>query len=166
MDLNIAAIAVAAIVPLVFGAIWYNPNVFGKAWLKASGLTDEQARGANMAVVFGLTLLFGFLFAFALSGMVIHQSAVFSLVVSNPDFADPASEVSLWYADFAQRFATDGRTFGHGAFHGVIVGLFVVLPIIGVQSLFERKGGRYIWIHTGYWVVSLAIMGGIIAAWI
>jgi hypothetical protein len=30
--------------------------------------------------------------------------------------------------------------------------------------LFERKGFRYIAINGGYWIISMALMGGIICA--
>jgi hypothetical protein len=41
-------------------------------------------------------------------------------------------------------------------------GLTLALPIIGINALFERRGFKYIAINVGYWVVSMAIMGGII----
>ena len=34
--------AVAALVPLLIGSIWYNPKVFGTAWMKATGFTDDK----------------------------------------------------------------------------------------------------------------------------
>jgi hypothetical protein len=37
-----------------------------------------------------------------------------------------------------------------------------VLPLIGINSLFERKSFKYIFIHTGYWIISLALMGGVL----
>lgn len=48
---------VAAIVPMVIGFIWYNPKVFGKAWQKDMGLTDEQVNGGNMPLIFGLSFI-------------------------------------------------------------------------------------------------------------
>ena len=54
------------------------------------------------------------------------------------------------------------RTFKHGALHGTMAGIFIALPILGTNALFERKGWKYILINTGYWTVTLAIMGGII----
>jgi hypothetical protein len=32
------------------------------------------------------------------------------------------------------------------------------------NALFERKGWKYIWINTGYWVITVSIMGGILCA--
>ena len=47
MELNFLAIVVAAIVPLLIGAIWYNPSVLGTAWMKASGMTEEKMKTGN-----------------------------------------------------------------------------------------------------------------------
>ena len=75
MELNFLAIVVAAIVPLLIGAIWYNPSVLGTAWMKASGMTEEKMKTGNIAVIFGVTLILSFMLAFTVNGMVIHQVA-------------------------------------------------------------------------------------------
>ena len=49
-----------------------------------------------------------------------------------------------------------------GLYMDFIAGLFFALPIIGVISLFERKGFKYIAIHAGYWTLTLTLMGGIL----
>ena len=41
--LNWLAIAVAAIVVFLIGGMWYAP-LFGKAWVKAQGFTEEQVK--------------------------------------------------------------------------------------------------------------------------
>ena len=76
---NPLAMLVAALSALVVGFIWYNPKVFGKAWQQASGITDEQIKGGNMAKIFGLAFIFAFLLSTALPGIVTHQMGVFSL---------------------------------------------------------------------------------------
>ena len=53
-------------------------------------------------------------------------------------------------------------TFKHGAFHGGFLGLFVALPLIVQKALFEQRGLKYTLINVGYWVVTLALMGGIL----
>jgi hypothetical protein len=73
MDINYLAVLVAALVPLVMGFIWYNPKVLGNAWMKAAGLDEEKLKGANMAVIFGLSFVFSFLLAFFSQMLVIHQ---------------------------------------------------------------------------------------------
>jgi len=153
---NVWAIPLAAIAALVVGFIWYNPKVFGNAWMKASGMTEEKMKGANMLVIFGLALLFAAMLASALMQMTNHQWGAVSLVGGDPSTAKPSFEA------FMNDYGTAFRTFKHGAFHGVLAGLFVALPIIGTNALFERKGAKYILINTGYWVVTLAVMGAIL----
>jgi len=165
--LNILVYVGAALVPLVFGAVWYNPKIgFGKAWLKASGLTDEYARGANMAVVLALLFLFSVMLALALSRFAVHQFGMESLFMADPEFKNPDSEISKYVADFKARYGTIHRSFGHGAVHGVLTGLFMALPFIATGALFERRGFKYIAIHVGYWVITCAIMGGILCAFL
>jgi hypothetical protein len=69
------------------------------------------------------------------------------------------------YAAFMADYGTAYRTFKHGMLHGFITGLFLALPIVGINALFERKSWKYILINGGYFIVCLTIMGGIICAW-
>lgn len=55
----------------VVGAIWYGV-IFGKAWQKAAGMSDEDVRGGNMALIFGLTFLFEMLIAMVLWHLLVR----------------------------------------------------------------------------------------------
>lgn len=44
IELNYSAIIVAALASMVIGALWYSPLLFGKAWMKLSGLTKAKLR--------------------------------------------------------------------------------------------------------------------------
>lgn len=156
----------AALVPMVVGFIWYNPKVFGNAWMKAAGVTPESAKGANMGLIFGLTYLFSLFIAFIMCSMVVHQFHVFSLFANDPTAQDPNSEIGMMLKGFMDKFGSNFRTFKHGAFHGVIAGIFFALPVIAINALFERKGFKYIAINAGYFIVILALMGGVICQWI
>lgn len=156
----------AALVPPIFGAIWYNPKVFGNAWLKASGLTEERARGANIPLIMGLLLLFSFLVTMALAQYAIHQQATLNLFMMHPDIGNPNAEVTNYVQNFLSTYGDMHRGFGHGALHGVLIGLFLSLPFIATGALFERRGFKYIAIHVGYWIVCCALMGGILCAFL
>jgi len=162
MVLNLIIIASAAFIPLVIGFIWYNPKVFGNAWIKANGFSQQDIEGANMPLILGLTYLLSFIFGVAITMIVIHQNHVFSIFADNPDATKAGTELNLYLAEFMNQYGGKFRTFGHGAFHGVISSIFMVLPVIGINSLFERRGFKYIAIHVGYWTVCLALMGGVI----
>lgn len=159
MEFNFLAIAVAAVSALVVGFIWYHPKVFGNAWMQAAGITEAQLKGSNMLKIFGLSLLFAFLLATALPGIVIHQMGAFSLMGADEGKALPS------YFAFINDYKDAFRTFKHGALHGILTGIFVALPILGTNALFERKSAKYILINSGYWIVTLGIMGAIICGW-
>jgi hypothetical protein len=164
MILNPLILALSALVPLLVGFIWYNPKTFGTAWMKAAEMTDDKMKGANMALIFGLTLLLGFMLAVMLNVIVIHQNGLFSLLQGEADIADPNSASSQFLNQAMQTYGDRFRTFKHGALHGTLSGLFFALPVMGINALFERKSGKYIAINVGYWTVTMAIMGGIICA--
>jgi hypothetical protein len=80
--------------------------------------------------------------------------------------ADPInSEGAKYFKDFMSKHGSNFRTFKHGMFHGIMAGLFFVLPVMGTNALFERKGFKYIAVNCGYWILCLGIMGGIICQW-
>ena len=157
--LNFPAILVAAVSALVVGFIWYNPKVFGNAWMNAAGLNEEQLKGGNMAKIFILAFIFAILLAMTMMQMSIHQTGALSLVGGDASVALPS------YAAFMADYGDAFRTYKHGALHGVLAGFFVALPIIGTNALFERKSGKYIFINAGYWIVTLGVMGAIICGW-
>lgn len=55
-------------------------------------------------------------------------------------------------------------TFGHGVWHGVFVAITVVAPVVVVTELFGRKRWKHILIIMFYWIITLALMGGILDA--
>lgn len=164
LQINFPIIALAALTPLVLGFIWYGKMAFGNAWMKASGVTMESAKGMNMPLVFGLTYLFSFFAGVVINFIVIHQFGMFSLLVNEPGFMETGSDVNNYFMEFMAKYGGYFRTFKHGAFHGTTTGLFLVFPIIAINAMFERKGFKYIAINGGYWTVCFAIMGGIICA--
>ena len=157
--LNFPAILAAAVLALVVGFIWYNPKVFGIIWMKEADMTEEKMKGANMAKIFIMAFIFAFLLAMTMMQMSIHQTGALSMVGGDPSKALPS------YAAFMADYGESFRTFKHGAIHGVFAGIFVALPILGTNALFERKSAKYIFINAGYWIVTLGVMGAIICGW-
>ena len=158
MEINFLALALASLSTLVVGFIWYHPKVFGNIWMRESGTSMEKMQGTNMALMFGMSLLYAFFIAFALQMLVIHQFGAMGMIGGNIAEAKPS------YAAFMADYGTEFRTFKHGALHGFMTGLFFALPVIGVGSLYERRSWKYVLIAGGYWVVTCMIMGGIICA--
>lgn len=69
------------------------------------------------------------------------------------------------YVAFMADYGTAFRTFKHGALHGFMAGLFLALPVIGTNALYERKSFKYTLVTGGFWIVCFMIMGGIVCAW-
>jgi hypothetical protein len=161
MEINFYIFFIAALIPLVVGFVWYGP-LFGNTWMKEMNFTKESLAGKNMTLTFILSYLFSFLIAFFLLPATIHQMGVYSTLAEDPGFAESTGEAFTYFQEFIANYGDRFRTFKHGAFHGILTGLFLVLPIIAINAMFERKSAKYIAINTGYWVVILAIMGGLI----
>ncbi len=164
MQVNFLAVFLASLIPLVIGFVWYNPKTFGTIWMNETGMTPEKGKQSNMAKVFGLTWVFSFMLAFIMQPIVIHQFGIFSILANQPDSVDPNSESMQLFKKIMDLYGSSYRTFKHGAFHGIIAALFLVLPIMGVNALFEQKSAKYVGVNLGYWAVCMALMGGIVSA--
>jgi hypothetical protein len=161
MELNYYIFFLAALIPLIIGFVWYGP-IFGTAWMKEMSFTKESLAGKNMTLTFILSYVFSFLIAFFLIPATIHQMGVYSTLAGEPGFTENTGGAFTYFQEFMANYGDRFRTFKHGAFHGVLTGAFLVLPIIAINAMFERKGVKYIAINAGYWIVCLALMGGLI----
>lgn len=162
MEMNYLAILVAAIVPLILGFLWYNPILFGNLWMRESGMTEEKMKSGNMALIFGVSLILSILLAAFLQTLVIHQTGALGMIGGDPT----AEGILPSYQAFMNDYGTNFRTFKHGALHGLLAGLFIVLPISGINGMFERNSWKHILINVGYWTVCLTIMGAILCGWV
>ena len=162
MPINWWMFLVAGLIPLAVGFFWYGNMMFGKKWMAVNQFTEEKLKEGNMAVIFGLSYLFSIMVALTLSGIAIHQGAVYQMMM--PEVAEPGSAAAQQFNDLMEQYGGNFRSFKHGVIHGVFFTLFFILPLIGINALFERRGWTYIWIHTGYWLVCTSIMGGLLCA--
>lgn len=158
MEINFLALLLAALSTLVVGFVWYNPKVFGTIWMKESGMTEEKMKGANMILIFSISVVYAFFISFVLQFLVIHQFGALGMVGGEVAPAKPS------YAAFMSDYGDVFRTFKHGALHGFMAGLFLVLPVIGTNALYERRSFKYTLVTGGFWIVCFIIMGGIICA--
>ena len=159
--MNFYAVLVAALTTLVVGSIWYSPVLFGNAWMKETGLTEEELKKGSMLKIFGLTYIFSLMITMTLMSLTIHQSGAVGMVGGPPLIASAKPSFAAFMADYGTAY----RTFKHGALHGFMAGLFLALPIIGTNALYERRSWKYTLVTGGFWVVCFTIMGGIICAW-
>ncbi|WP_348798364.1 DUF1761 domain-containing protein [Flavobacterium adhaerens] len=161
MEMNWIAILVAALAPLVVGFIWYNPKIFGTIWMKENGFTQEELAKGNMLKIFGLTYIFSIMIVITEMSLTIHQSGALGMIGGPMKIGEALPSFQAFMQDYGTAF----RTYKHGALHGFISGLFFAMPIIAINGLFERKSTKYILVHSGFWIISLTIMGSLVCGW-
>lgn len=161
MEMNFYPVFVAALTTLLVGFIWYGP-LFGKAWMKETGLTEEDLKKGSMVKIFGLTYIFSVMIGMVMQLLTIHQFGALGMV-GGPELEASAQPS---YAAFMADYGTAFRTYKHGALHGFMSGLFLAFPLIAINGLFERKSWKYILIHSGYWTLVMTIMGAIVCGWV
>lgn len=137
MEVNWIAIIVAALIPMVMGFLWYGP-IFGKQWQSSMGFSDEDLKSGNMPVIFGISFVMAILMAMGIFFFIegMHEAGGGSF-----------------------------HTFKHGALHGAMVSIFFSIPVLVSNSLFQKNNAKNILINIGYWVVTSALMGGILDMW-
>lgn len=69
-QINFLAVVVAAVASFALGAIWYSPVLFSKVWQREVKLTDDELKNANMAKIFGTTLILCFVMAVGLAFLI------------------------------------------------------------------------------------------------
>jgi len=77
-DVSWLAILAAAFLTFVLGGLWYGP-LFGKPWMRASGMTEERARQGNAPMIFGLSFVLQLLAAFSLDMFIGEEGAGFGV---------------------------------------------------------------------------------------
>lgn len=146
MEMNYLPLIVAALIPTITGMIWYHKSLFGTAWMNSIGKTEaEMKEGFNMPLVMVISLIMSFFLAFLLNVI---------LETGHKDISDSGELIF-----------NSTHTFGHGAFHGFFYGLLFAMPILILNGMFERKSWKNIFIHVGYWVLTLSLMAGLVDVW-
>lgn len=132
MDLfavNWLGVVLAALAGFVVGGVWYGP-VMGKKWMGAVGLTEEDAKSANMGMVYGCAFAFSLLSSWVLAHT--FQS----------------------YADLGAEFSV-----GVKVLTALGVALGFIVPAIGTNYLFSMKSRTLFFIDASYWLLFYIAMG-------
>ena len=160
--MNFLVLFAAACIPTLLGFVYYHPKVMGGAWLKAAGLSEDSPKH-NMALTFGVSFFLSLMLAFSLQMSVIHQFGLHSMMM---DISDTDGHLKQMMTELVAKSGSRYLSFKHGLFHGVIMSLFLGLPMMGTNALFEGKSFKYIGINLLYWTLCLGIMGGILCQFI
>jgi len=123
--INWLAVAAAAVSSFVIGGLWYGP-LFGKAWMRASGITEEQARAANQGLIFSVSFVLQVIAA-AVLAMFIGPDATLGFAV-----AAAGSVGVFWVAPaFGVVYLFEQRSFAHWAVNaGYHVVAFLAMGLI------------------------------------
>lgn len=167
MDLfNFYILPISALVPLIIGYIWYQPNVFGNKLATTTGATIESIQLPKSIGKIALIYLFSLLLSYIMTLVSVHQIGVFQLFFMDASFADTSSEFRTFTNDFLAKYGTRHKTFGHGMVHGAEASFFFSLAILGISALLTGKSLKSIWVHVGFWVVCCSLMAGINCAFL
>ncbi len=139
-DINILFVALAALFPMLIGMIYYGP-IFGKQWMSSLGFTESNLpEPIKMPIVYVVSLALAFVLAY------------FMLTINE--------HLHRGISDSGQLIFTSDHNFGHGAYHGLIIGLLICLPVLVSNLLFQRNSAKNILLNVVYWCITMALMGG------
>lgn len=130
-DVNWIAVAVGAVMGFVIGGIWYGP-LLGKAWMAASGTTEEDIQNSNMGKTYGG--------AFALSVLISWTMA----------------HTFQSYAGFGADLSVMAKVLT-----GFGVALGFVVPAIGINYLFSQRTIKLFFIDAGYWLIFFTAVAAV-----
>lgn len=88
-QVNFVAVLVAILPSFIIGGIWRNPALFGKYWMKASGLKPKDFKNTNFSRTLGVATAMNFVAAAGLATLMLAlgfdtplRGAVFGALVS------------------------------------------------------------------------------------
>ena len=138
IPINYLAVFVAALISMVLGFLWYGP-IFGKPWIALMKFTQEdieKAKQKGMTKEYLLMMVSALVMAFVLAHNVL--------------FGGVYLEMTGWAA---------------GVQAGIWNWLGFVVPITLSGVLWEGKPWKLWMLNAGYYLVSLVVMGIILASW-
>jgi hypothetical protein len=160
MNLNYLAFFLIAFVPLIIGSYWYHPQSFISKYSKLSFSKKSELNSSKIIILFLLsfTLVYGYI------NLIIHQMGFYELFFTDIMLGNQESERIV--SEFLSKYGEKHRHFGHGVFHGIINAFVIALPFIGSITILEKKDKFYFIHHFSYWLITSAIIGGCISAFV
>ena len=138
IPINYLAVLVAAVASMALGFVWYGP-LFGQYWIRLMGWSEAEVaegRTKSMAKSYALMFVGSLVMAYVLSHALIFAAAYLN-----------ASGVSA------------------GFMAGFWTWLGFVAPVTLGFVLFEGKSWKLWLLNNGYNLLSLIVMGVILALW-
>ncbi len=124
-DVNWLAVLAAALSAFLLGGLWYSPALFGKAWQRGAGLSDEQLAGGNPGKIYGgsfvLSLVAAATFAMFLGKLPVGTATAYGLCAG----------LAWVAASFGINYLFERRSFRHflvnGGYHTLQFTLYGVI---------------------------------------
>ena len=139
IEVNYLAILVSAVAAIVLGFLWYGP-LFGKYWIAYMGWSDADMEAAKAK---GMTKTY------------------LIMTISTLVMAYVMAHAVLFGTEYTKTFGATG-----GLMAAFWNWLGFVAPVTLSAVLWEGKSWGYWVLTAGYYLVSLAIMGVILATWV
>ena len=138
VPINVFAILAGGVVNMVIGFLWYSPALFGKAWMKLSGISMKDMEGAKkeMPKLYGTSFVLSLVTAF-----VLQHASVFA----------------------GAYLGTTGVALG--LMTGFFNWLGFVMPVQATNWLFAKQPFKLFVLHTGYQLAALLAMGVVLSVW-
>lgn len=139
VPVNYLAILVAAIASMFIGFLWYGP-VFGKPWMAMMGITKEQvekAKKSSMTKQYVIMFIGSLIMAWVLAHALIFAATYLQVT---------------------------------GVAAGLEAGFFnwlgFIAPVMLGSVLWEGKSWKLWFLNVMYYLVTLCVMGVILALWV
>ena len=134
-EVNLFAVLVAGIVPMIVGALWYGP-VFGQRWMALMETTEEELReGFNPLKTYGASFVLALVTAYVIAQLV------------------------------AELGGDGGGSAMVGVHIALMALIAFVLPVSHQSVTFEGRKAGLAWLNIGYNGVALMGQAVVIAMW-
>ena len=134
-QINLIQCLIAAITSMAVGFLWYSPILLGKPWMKEMGLTADKLKSKQkeMGKLYGLSFIIALITAYLLSYVMLLLESDFGSIITN------------------------------GITTAILMWLGFIMPVQLTDQIFGSKNWNLFMINTGYQLVSLIMMGIVIA---
>ncbi len=134
--MNLVPVVIAGVINMIIGALWYSPFVLGKLWMRSMGKTEEELKQGFSSTGMAFTYVINTI-ASLLFAYVLAHLIKFSLI----------------------------HTFSQGVMIGFWVWLGFVVTTVIPGYMYESKPKMLYFLFIIYQLISITIMGGILAIW-
>lgn len=161
MNLNYLAFFLIAFVPLITAFLWYRPNT---PWVKWSGIQLKNTASIKQPLKLVWAFILSFTLVYGYINLVIHQMGFYELFFTDIMQGNETSKKVV--EDFLTQYGQKHRHFGHGFFHGVINAFVFALPFVSFHAFVDNKNTRFVIVHFLYWLITSALVCGLISAFV